>query len=381
MITTMIKKAVCLFFVLLTSVLLTGCWDYEGLNKMTVVTGVGLDQKDAGGEYQLCFETVDLSIPIKDSGAQSKIIQAEGISIFDAVRNAKKRVANKLYFSQAQIVVISDEIARNNNICDLLDWFFRDANCRETMAVVISQEDSAYDILNTKGIDQAIAANEIKKIVENDQTITASTAYRELYQVYDVLQKNGIDLVLPAIHNVNNDGEMVSEVNGIAIFKDKRLAGFLTPDESNAYLYATNGIKGGLLIFSYDGQKDNTTIEITSSKTKTSFQVEDGKIKVQINIDTYGFLDEYMGKDPSLIKKDIGEMEDMAAKSIEKKVTNVVTKVQSEYDSDIFGFGNMIYKRDYKLWKQLKDNWPAQFKDIEVEVSAKVHIQNTSTMK
>ena len=378
----MIKKAMCLFFILITSVFFTGCWDYQGLNKMTVVTGVSVDQKDAGGKYQLSFETVDLSMPIKQSGAKSKIIEAEGVSIFDAVRNAKKRVANQLYFSQAQVVVISDKVAQNNNISELLDWFYRDAGCRETMAIVISQEDKARDILNTEGIDQAIAANEIKSIVQNDHKITASTAYRELYQVFDILQKKGIDLVLPAIHNVKNDEVLVSEVNGIALFKGKRLAGFLTPDESNAYLYATNGIKGGLLVFSFDGKKDDSTIEITSSHTKTSFQqTDDGKIKVRIKIETYGLLDEYTGKNKALSQKDIARMESDAAEKINDEVTNVIKKVQTEYDADIFGFGNMIYKRDNKLWKQLEDGWPARFKDIEVEVSAKVHIESTSTMK
>jgi spore germination protein KC len=174
---------------------------------------------------------------------------------------------------------------------------------------------------------------------------------------------------------------MVSELNGIAIFKDKRLAGFLTPDESNAYLYATDGIKGGLLVFPFHGKKDDTTIEISSSKTKTSFRVEDGKIKIKIKTETQGFLDEHMGLDQDFSKKDIARMEDIAAAKIEHNVSNLIKKIQSEYDSDIFGFGNLIHKRDYKLWKQLEDNWPALFKDIEVEVSSKVHIEDTSTMK
>ena len=375
------KKTACLFFIMILSILLTGCWDYRGLNKITVVTGVGLDQEDADGEYQLSLEAVDLSVPIKESGPKAKIVETEGTTIFDAVRNAEKRVANELYFSEAQVLVIGDEAARNNDIDDLLGWFFRDTECRETMAVVISQGVKALDIISTEGIDQAIASNEIRKIVETDQKVTATTAYHELYQVYEMFHEKGVDLVLPAVINTENNGVMVSEVNGIAIFKGKRLAGVLTPDESNAYLYAAGGIKGGLLVFPFHGKKDDTTIEITSSKTKTSFRMEDGKIKIKIKTETQGFLDEHMGLDQDFSKKDIARMEDIAAAKIEHNVSNLIKKIQSEYDSDIFGFGNLIHKRDYKLWKQLEDNWPALFKDIEVEVSSKVHIEDTSTMK
>ena len=366
---------------MILSLLLTGCWDYRGLNKLTVVTGIGLDQKSVGGEYQLSLEAVDLSMPIKESAPKTKIVQTEGATIFDAVRNAEKRVTNILYFSEAQVLVIGDETARVNDIDALIGWFLRYAECRETMAVVISQGAKAFDIISTEGIDQAIVSSEIRKIVETDQKVTASTAYHELYQIYEILQKKGVDLVLPAVHKVQNNGVMVSELNGIAIFKDKRLAGFLTPDESNAYLYATDGIKGGLLVFPFHGKKDDTTIEISSSKTKTSFRVEDGKIKFKIKIETQGFLDEHAGKEQTFGKKDIARMEATAAADIEHNVSNLIKKIQSEYDSDIFGFGNMIHKRDYKLWKQLEDNWPALFKDIEVEVSSKVHLENTSTMK
>ncbi len=366
---------------MILSLLLTGCWDYRGLNKVTVVTGIGVDQENAGGEYQLSFETVDLSMPVKESGPQTKIIETKGTTIFDAVRNAEKRVANALYFSEAQVLVIGDETVRNNDIDDLLGWFFRDAECRETMAVVISQGAKAFDIISTEGIDQAIVSSEIRKIVETDPKVTASTAYHEMYQIYDILQEKGVDLVLPAIRIVQNDGVRVSELNGIAVFKGKKLAGFLTPDESNAYLYATDGIKGGLLIFSLNGEKDDTTIEVTSSKTKTSFRVEDGKIKVKIKIETHGFLDEHAGEKQSFGKKEIAQMEETAAAEMEHNVNNVIKKIQSEYDSDIFGFGSIIHKKDHKLWKQLEDDWPALFKDLEVEISSKVHLENTSTMK
>ena len=36
---------------------------------------------------------------------------------------------------------------------------------------------------------------------------------------------------------------------------------------------------------------------------------------------------------------------------------------------------------DYKLWQQLKDNWDEVFAAMPVDVTCKVHIANTASIK
>ena len=41
----------------------------------------------------------------------------------------------------------------------------------------------------------------------------------------------------------------------------------------------------------------------------------------------------------------------------------------------------MIYKKDFRLWRQLKDNWDEHFKSLDLEVEADIRIMNTATIK
>jgi len=377
----MIKKTVCLLLISLLIFPLSGCWNYRGLNEMSIVTGVAIDKDPKSGNYQLSFEVVDLSVPIKEEGLNGIIIESEGKTLFDAVRNAKKRVTNKLYFGQAQIVVVSEEIARSGEISSIINWLLRNDECRETTNVIISQEKTARDIIISKGIGQGIVSTEIQEIVESDKKVTSSTLSVELYKAFNILKAKGKSLALPAIHNVTNDGEPVVEVNGTAVFKDKKFIGYLTPDETKYYLFSIDEIKGGVLTFSSAGEgRDDVTLEISRNITKSSFDFIDGKVKILIHTDTTVYLDE-VGHNDALDEKQIAALEDAAEAKLEYYISRVIQKVQSEYGSDIFGFGNMIYKKDLRLWNQLSDNWEEQFKVLEVEVQSSIQIINTGALE
>jgi spore germination protein KC len=377
----MIKKSLCLLLIMLLTLSLFGCWNYRGLNQMAAVVGIAVDKNPAGDVYELTFEVVDLAASSKEKGPSAKIIESEGKTIFEAVRNAKRKMANKLYFGEAQVVVISEDIARSEDLGAIIDWFMRDGECRETMCLIISQEETARAILSIEGIDKAIVSTELRAIIKSDKKVTASTAYVEMYEAFSALNAKGKSLALPAFHNVINDGEPASELNGIAVFKGERLVGYLTPEESKYYLFIVNEMQGGVLALSAGGQEDDATLEISRNTTKRSYAYQDGKLKVTIKTDTVVYLGELMVPGNALDKELIAALEDAAETQLEQKIMEVVRKVQFEYDSDIFGFGNMVYKRDPRLWNQLGDTWNEQFQSMEVEVYSDIHIVNTASVE
>jgi spore germination protein KC len=142
-----------------------------------------------------------------------------------------------------------------------------------------------------------------------------------------------------------------------------------------------NEVQGGVLAFSADGQGDDATLEISRNTTKRSYAYQDGKLKVTIKTDTVVYLGELMTPGNALDKELIAALEDAAETQLEQKIMEVVRKIQFEYDSDIFGFGNMVYKRDPRLWNQLGDTWDEQFQSMEVEVYSDIHIVNTASVE
>lgn len=377
----MVKKCVCLALVLLFVLSLAGCWSYRGLDEMAIVAGVAIDRADESGKYLLTFEIVDISLSIKEEGPKSKLLESEGSTLFEAIRAAKQKIKNKLYFAHSQLVIISKDIAREDDIGYILDWFMRDGEARETMYLAVSQERSAQDILQSGGVDESLISMKLQKILENDNSITASTVADEVYNAYDTIHTPGKDLALAAVRTSQNSGETICESHGIAVFKDRRLVGFLTPQESKGYLFCVGSVDGGVLTFSSKGHgEDDVTLEIEETQTKRSVVNKDGKVSIRVEVKAYCFLGELMNPNVKLDTDKLEELQELAAKKLKKDIMDTIEKVQSEYGADIFGFGSLIHQKDFRLWEQLKHRWDSMFKTIQVEVETEVHIVNTAAL-
>jgi len=378
----MIKKIACVGMAMLLLLSLTGCWSYHGLNDMTIVTGVGLDLDPSTKEYLLTAEVVDSTASTKEAGTKTKIVESRGKTVMDAVRNAKKRLISKLYWGNNEVLVLGSELAKNGNLGNVIDWLLTDAECRETVGIVVSQEKTAKDILSIDGLDNSVVAFEIKKILEADQNDVGTVEKVPLFRVFSILESPGRSIVLPAFHNTKNDDKKAVEANGEAVFKDNKMIGYLSPEESKYYLFAVDGIHGGILtLSSTEEEVPDVSLEISKSTTKSSYSYSEGNLKVTIQINTDVYMDELKAHSDLLDESKIKEIEKKAQAIVEERTKGVIQKVQTEYHSDIFGFGNMIYKKDPKLWKGMEPQWDILFPSIQAEVQSKVNIVNTSFLK
>lgn len=375
-------KRTVLAVLILSALLLTGCWNYRGLNEISIVAGVSVDRDPESGLFKLCFEIVDLSADVKSSGLKSKLIESEGKTLFDAARNAKKRLANKLYFGNTQVVVLSEDVARSEGIENVTDWFLRDAECRETVYALISREKTAKDLLSISGADQAIASMTIQNIISEDAQATATTVSYQLYQIFNILRDPGKSLTLPAFHSVVNGKEPAPELNGVAVFEDDKLIGYLTDEESKYFLFATDGVKGGILpLPDVPGVSSGVSLEISKSRTERSFAVEDGRLVFHLQVEMRAYLGEAANMVNAQDEQIIKRLEEAAGETVRQRMLEVISKVQSEYGSDIFGFGQMIYRTDPRLWDRLQDSWDEWFASLSVDAACQVEIVNSAFLQ
>jgi spore germination protein KC len=382
------KKTISLILLFITlCLLLCGCWNYRQLNEISIVMGMAID-KDSNDNYILTFEIMDLSKPSTNSGTKSLFIESSGKTIFEAFRNSKAKVADKLYIGNMEILIISNKIAAEDGILSILDLFLRDGEPRETLKIAISQEKTAKEILQTKGISNGIASMDLKEIIETNQKTISSSIDIEIYKVYSHIKSEGLSLVLPAIHCVKNTDtgiesqEKIAEVNGVAVFKDDKLVGYLSPEETFYYLFIVDKIKGGVLTLGLNGcPKPNISFEISRSNTKRTHINERNKIKIKLKITTYVYINELTTDSDISTPEGIKKIQAEAEKALAKDIKNTVKSVQLRFNSDIFGFGNIIYKKDYKLWQKINQNWDDMFGEIEIETETKIHVKNTSFIK
>ncbi len=361
---------------------LSGCWNYRSLSEIAITAGMAIDMDPESGEFVVVCEVMDLSGDMKSGGPKTSLIESKGKTVFDALRNAKKRLEKKLYFGNMSLVVVSEELVKKGHVAHMLDWFLRDAELRETVYMVVSQDKTAAELLDSKGINTSIVSFELSNILRDDQSVTSSTVSSMLYQAFNMLHAEGLHMTLPAFHVVTNNDEPVAEANGIAVFKEDQFVGYLTPEESKYFLFITNEVQGGILPVSRKGGwKDDTSLEISENKTKNSYKIEDGKLRVTVSTETNAFLAEIEEKFDSLDPEKITSLEAAAGAALKNRMEDVIKKVQTEYRSDIFGFGDMIHKKNHKLWAQISGNWDEIFPSLEISVNAKVNIVNSAYIK
>lgn len=381
----MLKKAILIVILFLASLINTGCWNYIGLNEMTVVAGIAIDKID--DEYILNFEIYNLQETTTGDPIESELVETSGENIFDAVRNAKKRVSNKLYFSDAKIIIVSEKIAKEEGVESILDWFFRDPEIRETLGLVVSQEETASELLKVNGLTNNIVSSEIQNIVRKDQLVTSTTESNELYKIYNILNEEGESLTLPAIHLTNNDEDKVCEVNGVAVFKEDRLVDYLSSEETKYYLLAKGLLKGGIINISAELGDDNTekqniALEVkTSSSSQEYTSVEEDNLALKVSTNTSVTLGEFKDKNKKLSDDDIVSLEKQSSNIVKQNIEKVIKKIQIKYNSDILGYGKILYQKYPKKWEKVKEQISDNFNEIKISVESEVKILNTGFIK
>lgn len=377
----MIKKFILSILLIFILTSFTSCWNYREIENLQIVAGVAIDKSSDGKKYILTIETIDFSGGTKNTEIKPLIIDSEGLTVWDAVRNSKKKMVTKPYWGNCQVVILSKDIAKSG-ILPAIDFFFRDHEDRPTIHLLISREEKASEILKTKSITDPIQALALHEALESNPKALATTNYIRIYDAFNIISNNKQSLALPVVINNKNDKNITCELEGIAIFKKDKLQGFLNSYDTRFILFSTDKIKGGELTESI-GTKvaHNATLEIFKSKTKVKFDYKNGKVTMKINTDTTVALTD-LETDIDIISES-GRKRFMkeSETSLENNIKRVIKMVQKNYGVDIFGFGSIISREDPKLWDKISGKWEVLFKDLDIQVTSKINLRNSGILK
>jgi len=373
------KKIIFLASFVFICVILTGCWDYRGLNTLDITTGMAIDKNMETGEYLLTIEVVDTTNTTEE--IETWYVESQGETLFNAIRNSKKRLINQLYGGNMQTVVISRQIAESEGVGSALEQLLRDGEPRETLTVVISKEETAAQILFTKGLDSKIISYDIHEMVIEDSKLTTSTKDLPMYKVYEALHGVGNALVLPAIRCVQNDGETIAEIDGIAIFRNGLLIGFESAKNTAPYLFMMDEVKGGVFSIPEQSSGHLMSMEIKDSQTKLDVTMKDGQVHIRAKIKTKLNITELGPQQNISYYKDRNELETWIDKVLEERILAYFQYVQTDLQTDIFGLGNRIYQKDPKLWREIEKDWDIWFQNATLEVEAQTDILTAGVLK
>lgn len=391
---------------------LGGCYNYEELNSIAIISAIGIDHKD--GEFRVSYQIVNSNNASNNTGyeqASVVVYDYPAKSLEESAREASLLTSKRLFASHARVVVISEEVARSY-LPDVMDFIYRDPDIRNEFYVVMTKGNSPSDVLKVMTPLVNISGEDIANSLINSNEIMG---INESIMFSDLLNKYlnpRCDVVIPSVEIINsrdnrgkNIGNISDSVNNnrdekdmdksekdmegestenlkksdydanilistMGVFRGSEFLGFLTEEESISYNFITGNLNKTLVEYECD---DNKFVVLDIIKIKSGMDVlKGGKISIKIGgrasiAETHCRMDLQDEKVIMRINKRLNER-------IEGMVKKSFYSIRDKYKSDIFGIEDMYYKKMNGYYKTVKRDWNEYFRNIEIEVESDVNL-------
>lgn len=379
-------KKLILFIITL---FLCGCGNYAELNKLSIVTAVGIDKSNDG--YELSFLIANApkaETSSKEGEAKTTVYKGSGKTIPEAAQAIDQISPKRLYFGHINVVIISEDIAEEG-FFKSADWLLRNPQTRKKFYLLQAKNVKAGNILKIVSPLESFPSQNIATLIESNQnskSIATSVSYSTF--IGTSLQQ-GLDPVLPSItikgsvkkgSNEKNlettTPESYLALGPLAIYRKDKLKGFVTKKESQSINILKNDTKELNYTIKYKGEN----ISIDSRNLKTIIKY-DGDNSFNINVYGKGNIYNVNGNINIKDYKVLENIENVWNKQAKKDLQRVILKMKKNYKTDIFGFGNIIYKNNPKKWNKIKSKWNDKyFPKINVKINCNLKISATGSL-
>lgn len=373
------NKLLKLILTIITIFTLTGCYDHKELNDIALLTATEINKVD--NNYLINTQIVNPQAPDKtvSVGAPFVMYQGTGKTIQEAYRMIKLSSPRYIYPEHLRIVIINENLAKEN-IRELLDFYLRNPLARTEFNILIGKTDNILNI--TTPID-TLSATSILNTLETSSEYLGITNTVTLNELTEMIINPHTEVVLPSItlKKISSEGDTTEntkstatdstyELSSLAIFKDNKLLDYLSNEESITYNLIKNNISSTIINYECEENK-YLSYEIISNKSKIT--TNNGNININLNIT--GTINESACKLNLNNEENISKLSNTLSDYLKDRITTNINNIISTYNSDIFGFLDIIYKHDYNTYLQVKDNWyNGIFKNLKIEVNPQVKV-------
>ncbi len=392
---------------------MTGCWDYQEFEDIALVSAIGYDYDEASKEITV---TIQHYIPAAGGAANTKggdmtiplaggTVIAKGKTIPEAVNKIQSARRKNLFFGYINVILLG-EAAAKNIMKDVILVTDRTPNIRSTAYIAVT-EGRAEDVLCVRDPNIPVSiGRSIYDLIE--QSLESGYSYPVTFQDFvEELEISGVEAVAPRVTAVvtkhmenegdfENLGDMPERVvnlnegyhfvDGIAIFKNDKLAGWLDKKDAGGLAWLTGQDVRNyetVMTDSEDDDQNYVIVNIQGAKCKIKVKMEGDKPVFTVSAKVEAALLKYSEKlsseeqTPDVVEFIQGKL----AETVRKQIESAVIKIQKEQRSDAAGFGFVLYRKYPKLWhEKFEKDWEELFPSVLIHVEVEAKIQNTGTV-
>lgn len=379
-----------LFLILFLCFLTSGCWNYNELNDFAIATGMGIDKHENGYKVSLVISNSQSTQGSSREGeAQTTVFTGTGKSITEALGNIDEKTPRNLYLGHLAVVVVGEEIARDD-IDVVLESLTRNPETAKKYQISLARDNKAEDILKTLSPLESFPSQNISNSIVTSAQNMSITSESFVSDFIMTLLKPGVNGVISSISIQGDEDEMENQddlketepkamlkTKSIGLFKEFKLVTWTTESES----LGINIINNNTDRLYITNELDDDKVVVLVDDVKCESKIDTDNLSVVLNIKTSGSITEASGSLDLQKPKTIEKINKETEKNIKDMIYDGI-RVSKEYKTDVFGFGNMIYKQNYKYWYKVKDNWHDEyFPKLKIKVKVDVNLNSKGSLE
>lgn len=379
-----IKCFKLLLIICLISFITTGCWDLKDIDQRSIIIAIGIDfaETPEGSNYEhseLIKLTAQIAIPQKLGGGAGQPpamgeesvwnVSAVGLNISMAIMQLNEKLQYEIFLGHVRAIIFSEDVAKEG-ILRYLNYFRNNPDFRRLSYIMIS-EDKAEDVLNTYPKTAIIQGVYLMNMVETAVKKGNMPDIPFIEFVIRLVDK-GIDPVAIMINSFENK----IKFSGLAVFKGERMVGKMNIEEGWSFIQLAEKKQGGLEVVR-DVKDELGRVTIFFSGIQSNLRpmlTEDDNFLFKVDLDFEGRA--ISQETPTDYSNQIlfNELEQRVSNEVKRELEVLFYKIQKKYNSDIFGFGEMVRAYMPKEWDKI-DNWREKFRTTKLDITVRTKIR------
>ncbi|MGV8980015.1 Ger(x)C family spore germination protein [Clostridium sp.] len=386
-----------ILFVVLSCVLLSGCWDKVEIDRLNFISTIAVDPgEDIGKEKELKsinpeepfaegnFKKINVTYGFPDmsmlgagksGSAEEKYINTEAYSMEDASSEATAKSSRDIYMGHTKLLILSSSLLEyKDTVKEIVDYLQRNPNINRMMEVVVA-DGKAEDYIKFKPTTENSTQYYISGLMANSKKNSRILSIN-LNQFLILLSENG-NVLLPRITLDKEKNELI--LTGAAIIKNYELKGYFNPLELMDIQLLSGKFNAGKKVIYIDGHPVDFLINGYERKMKV---VEEGdKLAINIDINLEGQLGGYFVDKKVLGKEELQNLQNTFNKSISEECEKIMEIAKGEFEIDPFGVKEHIQKFKPSLWNKIEKVWPEKYKNASVNVNIKTEMRRIGAVR
>lgn len=388
--------------VLLSGILMAfagGCWDLNEPEDRGFVFAAGIDYHEDQQLYEIAVQMADPGELQQEQNSGSPgpsfaVVSAKGHTPFQAARDLTLHITKEPFFSHMEIIVISEAVARNG-LGPAIDYFRRERQTRLIAIPMILEEDiSVTEFLRTDIPFEQFSAKGMARQANQMSFDRAVFPSRSLSETLIASSLSGKEMLVGRVTlGEQTEEDMIGEeeeairstvhMEGGAVFLGDKMKGWFDQKQIRGWFWIHGRLQRGTVIIKCPAHDTHPlAIEIFDSRSDMEPIITDeGEYRVKLFIQADGRVQDQLCPtgyvwDGELVRS----LNQRLAAVIRNEVKDALEQAQ-ELGIDVFGFGNLFYRKKPREWEKVEDDWEEIFKGLEVEIEIDANVRRAGLIR